>query len=71
MDNTQTDRLLNLIERYVLVEEAKLRIGLDQLAVRNKLDERAVAAQEHTATSGMKVHADMKASINRPQDEPT
>jgi hypothetical protein len=49
MTNEQVERLLDIADRYVRVEEHKLRLTVDQLRVRNDHEERAVAAQEKLA----------------------
>lgn len=46
MTNEQIDRALNLLERYVAVQETNSRIAIERCAERDARDERAVAAQE-------------------------
>lgn len=59
MDSHQVDRLIELLERYVRVEEAKLQLAYQQLAVRNKLEERTTLALEKQA-DGLKFTGDIK-----------
>lgn len=67
MTSDQFDRLLGILDRYVTMEEQKFAIGVEQLSVRNAMDEKAVAAQEKMA-EGVKISGDMRAHHVR--DEP-
>jgi DnaJ-domain-containing protein 1 len=63
MTNEQTDALLRLLERYVVLEEARLALTYTQLQVRNDLDARQTAAIEEQA-KGLKVSADVRSAPN-------
>jgi hypothetical protein len=55
------DCLLNLVERFVLCEETKLKLAVHQLEIKNALEERAVKASEDQA-KGLKIEGKVTAS---------
>jgi len=63
------NRLLDLIERFVVIEERKLMLTIEQLKVRNMLETRAVAAQEQQA-KGLRVSGDLRGDITHRQPTP-
>ena len=61
MTSQQVDRMLILLERYVIVEEIKLQLAIDTLKIRNALEERTTTAVEKQA-EGMKITGDLHAT---------
>jgi hypothetical protein len=66
MTNEQVDQLIALLGRYVYVEEQKLQLTIQQLRVRNAVEERSVKALEKQA-DGLKVSGSLTAT--RQSDE--
>lgn len=49
ISHIQMERLLDIADRYVTVEETKLKLTVEQLKFRNEQDERVTKAQEKLA----------------------
>ncbi len=78
------DRLLSLLERYVVVQERTLALNEERVAdmkreqeVRRELDARAVAASERLAEGRLTVQGELKGDMVQrhrvpvPDDKPT
>jgi hypothetical protein len=64
MTHEQIDTFLRLLDRYVVVQETQLAIGLEISKRREKRDERSVTAQEEAAKGRVTVAGALQADVN-------